>query len=257
MDVRHINIGIDFDPKLCLCAWLLGRGQFKPIHDWDCTYQCFGLKLDCLPLSRWIPWWSWPAPGPPCLWCWNWFLWCCALFVACVHGWERVVCSVPCIFLHGSLLSPLCTPHHRLCDCTGSCRLPHFYCPLGPDPWVSWGLAWLLCCPWSKFVFHTYRMFLKLSARSCVYGMTTYPTVDLGLEVVVGAVLALWLPFSCTWLLLSPVCVCCSILLLLASSWLLFKTLLFTLLMAQWGYLHLTKAFLRCWSSFWRSSRPV
>ena len=29
MDVRYINVGICLDPKLCLCAWLLGRAQFK------------------------------------------------------------------------------------------------------------------------------------------------------------------------------------------------------------------------------------
>ena len=46
-------------------------------------------------------------------------------------------------------------------------------------------------------------------------------------------------------------------LLLLESAQLLFKSLLCTLLMAPWGFLHLTKAFLRCCSSLWRSSGPV
>ena len=110
--------------------------------------------------------------------------------------------------------------------------------------------------------------FLKLSASPYVYGMTTYPMVELCLELVVGTVLSLGLLFACAWLLLSPVCVGCSMLLLvmllvscrllmLESSQLLFKTLLCTLLMVQWGYLHLTKAFLRCWSSLWRSSGSV
>ena len=44
---------------------------------------------------------------------------------------------------------------------------------------------------------------------------------------------------------------------MLPSSQLLSKTLLCTLLMAQKGYLHLTKAFLRCWSSLRRSSGSV
>ena len=35
--------------------------ELCPIYDWGCTYQCFGLKWDCLPLCRLIPWWSWPA----------------------------------------------------------------------------------------------------------------------------------------------------------------------------------------------------
>ena len=79
-------------------------------------------------------------------------------------------------------------------------------------------------------------MFLKLSASPFVYGITIYPTVELLLEVVVGIVLVLGLLFACTWLLLSPVCVGCSMmlmvllpeccsLLLLESSQLLFKTL--------------------------------
>ena len=29
MDVGQINIGLWLNPKLCLCAWLLGRAQFK------------------------------------------------------------------------------------------------------------------------------------------------------------------------------------------------------------------------------------
>ena len=39
MDVRHFNVGIGFDPKLCLCTWLLGRAQFKP----------WGIKKDAVP----------------------------------------------------------------------------------------------------------------------------------------------------------------------------------------------------------------
>ena len=89
------------------------------------------------------------------------------------------------------------------------------------------------------------HMCLKLSASSFVYGITTCPTVELGLELVVVVVLVLWFLFACIWLLLfSPVCVCCSKLLvvvllvscrllLIRSSWLLFKTLFCTLLMTQ------------------------
>ena len=31
MDINYIMLDYDFDPKLCLCAWLLGRAQFKPL----------------------------------------------------------------------------------------------------------------------------------------------------------------------------------------------------------------------------------
>ena len=73
--------------------------------------------------------------------------------------------------------------------------------------------------------------------------MTTCPTVCLGLEVVVCPALAL----VCLYLVVVvPVCVCCSMLLLvlllvgcglllLESSQLLFKALLCTLVIAQWG----------------------
>ena len=59
-------------------------------------------------------------------------------------------------------------------------------------------------------------MCLKLSASPFVYGITTCATVELGLELVVVVVLVPWLLFACVWLLLfSPVCVCCSKLLVL------------------------------------------
>ena len=57
-------------------------------------------------------------------------------------------------------------------------------------------------------------MFLRLSASPFVYGMTICPKVDLPLEVVIGIVLALGLLFACTWLLLSLVCIGCSMLLM-------------------------------------------
>ena len=84
-------------------------------------------------------------------------------------------------------------------------------------------------------------MCLKLSTSPFVYGITTCPTVELGLELVVVVVLVPWLLFACVWLLLfSTVCVCCSKLLvvlllvlcrllLLWSSQLLFKPLFCTL----------------------------
>ena len=70
--------------------------------------------------------------------------------------------------------------------------------------------------------------------------------VELDLELVDVVVLVPGLLFACTWLLLSPDWLGCSMLvvlllsvfcglLLLQSSWLLFKTLLCTLLMAQEG----------------------
>ena len=118
------------------------------------------------------------------------------------------------------------------------------------------------------FVSHTYHRYvwsflLALCVRYCYisYG-------GIGLELIDHTVLAPGLLFTCIWLLLSPDWLYCSMLmvlllsvfcglLMLLSSQLLFKTLLCTLLMAQGGYLHLTKAFLRCWSSLWRSSGSV
>ena len=49
----------------------------------------------------------------------------------------------------------------------------------------------------------------------------------------------------------------CQLLLLKLSSQLLLMYLFLTLLMAQLGYLHLTKASLRCCNSFWKSSGLV
>ena len=89
------------------------------------------------------------------------------------------------------------------------------------------------------------QMCLKLSAIPFVYGISTCPTVDLGLEMVES-----WLCLGCCLLVLgyclfSPVCVdgtwlllllliLCR-LLLLWSSQLLFNTLFCTLLMCQGG----------------------
>ena len=165
-------------------------------------------------------------------------------------------------------MSPLCTPHHKQCDCTGSCRSPHFFV-LGVlvlgfhEDLFYCGVAFEV----SLYTILTTYV-LKLCAKPCVYSITTYPMVDLGLEMVVFSMIAFRLLLNCELLLLSPGCGCWSLLLvgllplswrllLLESSQLLFKNLLCTLLMVQWGYLHLTKAFLRCCSSLWRSSGPV
>ena len=111
-------------------------------------------------------------------------------------------------------------------------------------------------------------MFLKLSTKPCVYGITTYPMVDFGLEMVGLSVLVFKLVLACELLVVSPCCGCWSLLLVglllvswillsLASSQLPFKNLLCTQLMSQWGCLHLTKTFLRHWSSLWGSPGPV
>ena len=57
------------------------------------------------------------------------------------------------------------------------------------------------------------HVFFKLSARPCVYGITTYPTVDFGCEIVVLSVLAFGLLLACALLVLNPGCGCCSLLL--------------------------------------------
>ena len=59
-------------------------------------------------------------------------------------------------------------------------------------------------------------MCLKLSASPFVYGMTTCPIVGFGLELVDVVVLAPWLLFACTWLLLLSLdCNCYSMLAML------------------------------------------
>ena len=102
--------------------------------------------------------------------------------------------------------------------------------PLAPSVWYdyiyhggirSWSTCWCCACTWIAV---------------CLYLVVVVPS---------------WFCYS---ILLVVVLLVCWRLLLLESSQLLFKTLCCTLLMAQWGYLHLTKAFL---SSLWRSSRPV
>ena len=98
--------------------------------------------------------------------------------------------------------------------------------------------------------------------------MTTYPM--LGFWLVGGSsVLPLGLLLSCKMLVLfllfcvwSMLALClgllsCGLLWLMSPSWLVLIYLFWMLLMAQLGYLHLTKASLRCYSSFWKSSGLV
>ena len=91
----------------------------------------------------------------------------------------------------------------------------------------SWSLGFMRTCfivvfP-LKYICMPYlpHVFLKLSTSPCVYGMTTYPMVDFGLEMVVVTVLTFGLLLNSELLLLSPVCVCWSMLLerLLLVSW--------------------------------------
>ena len=202
------------------------------MYDWSCTYQCL--------IASWIvyPYVDGFLDGSG------------KLLVLPTYDVETVVCGfVPyLLYMHMDgrglfkvLLAsfpkgPCCLYYVLLIAGTGICRLPHFSCPLGPGPWVAPGLAWLLFCPWSKFVCHTYHMCFWnfLPAPVCMVWLH-YPIVEFGLEMVVDTELALGLLLACTWLLLSPVCVCCSMLLvrlllvccrllLLEFSWLLFKT---------------------------------
>ena len=138
-------------PLLCMCNCFWEESNLSPgvlkelcsIYDWGCTYQCSYLMLDCLPLCRLLPWWSWPGLAPPYQWCWNCWLWNCVLLVVCAHGWERVVWGAPCTSSPGSLMFPLCTPHCRQCPHIGNCILSHSSCPWGLGPLASWGVVWL------------------------------------------------------------------------------------------------------------------
>ena len=133
MDINYIMLDYDFDPRLCLCTgcWeepSLSPGMLKRTlsHIWLRLYiQMFWfnaglftlMKIDSLMVLA-CPWSSLPMMlklssvvlCPVCCMC----MW-----------WGRVVLGVPCIFLQGSWLSPLCFIHHKLCDCTGNCRWPH------------------------------------------------------------------------------------------------------------------------------------
>ena len=123
------------------------------------------------------------------------------------------------------------------------------------------------------------HMFLKLSDNPLVPGTTTYPTLGLGIVVVVSSalvVLLLWsyeavfpmvfsgcLLWSCKalfvmlfWSTTVPALLLLAWMLLLSlfSPQLLFVKLFCTPLMAQGGYLHLIRAPLRYFSSSWSSS---
>ena len=119
----------------------------------------------------------------------------------------------------------------------------------------------------SLYAMLTTCVFETVHQPLCVW-YDNYPMMDLGLEMVAVTVLAFGLLLACALLFLFPVCVSWSMLLeelllvswrllLLESSLLIFKSLLCTLLVAQWGYLHFTKAFWRCCNSLSRSSGPA
>ena len=113
----------------------------------------------------------------------------------------------------------------------------------------SWSLGFMRTCLMvvlplkCTFIPYLPQMCLKLSTNPFVYGTTTCPTVELGIEMD-ESWLAPWLLLTCVWLLLfSPICVdetwllllllvLCR-LLLLWSPQLLLNTLFCTLLMAQ------------------------
>ena len=106
---------------------------------------------------------------------------------------------------------------------------------------------------------------LMLSPIPFVYGITTWPTVFL-LALTLLFCLLPGLLFCVVLVLLSIVCVVVSwpLLLLLLdfawgllSSWLLFRTLFLTLLIAQLGELHLPRALLKWSISLWSKSGSV
>ena len=141
--------------------------------------------------------------------------------------------------------------------------------------------SWYWCE--DKFVSHMYHIcFWKLSDNPLVYGTITYPTLGLGIVLVVSSVLVMLLLWSCETLfpmvfsdcllwsckalftmvfwstaVLALLLPAWMLLLSLFSPWLLLINLFCTLLMAQWVYLHLTRASLRCSNSFWSSSGLV
>ena len=158
---------VGISPKLCLLGgyWLHNVGTMPLTLNYVCVLGCWEepslspgvLKrtLSHIWLRLYLPmfWFNvglftlmkidslivLACPCPPCLWCWNCLLWWCVPFVVCACGWWRVASGVPYIFLQESWLSPLCILHHKLCDCTGNCRLHHSFL------WI-WSLGFMRIC---------------------------------------------------------------------------------------------------------------
>ena len=221
--------------------------------------------LDCLPLCRLLPWWSWPAPAPPYQWCWNCWLWNCVLFVVCVYGWERVVWGALCtslqcswcswyVFLTTGNVPTLVTVYYSTLLVLGVLVLwlheELFDCSIALDVcWytiVTTNLLKTFCYTLCVRDDHkSYAGFLPCQGTSSV--------LALGLLVSFSVLVLSLLELAWSMLALGLELLSCRLLMLMLSFWLLLMYLLCTLFMAQCGYLHLTRASLRCYNSFWKS----
>ena len=191
------------------------------------------------------------------------------LFAVCMHRWERDALDVLCIFPQRVLdVSPMYSSLQAM--------LLHWKLYITPLllSLGSWFLSFMrtcfmvvlpLKCTWIP---ELPQMCLKLLAIPLVYGITTWPIVDL-LTGQGSGCLVPWFLLSCIVFQLSAsvdmeilsllllVLFCSGRILSLWSPWLLFSTLICTLVIAQGGYLHFPRAFLKCSNSFWRSSEVV
>ena len=121
-------------------------------------------------------------------------------------------------------MSLLCIPHHSLDDGTGGCKLIHFCCPWDPSPWVFMRNCLIVVLPLKcTCIPYLPCVCFILSAIHFVYGMTICPTVAL-FPCWLMVVLLPWLLLFVFPYLLLPVLLWLVELLLLVSSWLLFKT---------------------------------
>ena len=165
------------------------------------------------------------------------------------------------------MLFPLCTPHHSQYPHTGNCIWPHSSCPYGLGPLVSLILTWWLCCPWNMLVCHT-NVFKTFCYAFCIGddhisyarslpcgGLHLCLHLDCGLSCVV-LVLSL---LCCDWYMiaLGLGLLSCRLLLLIVFLLVVVDIFVLDLLMAQLGYMHLTKASIRCCYSFRKSSGLV
>ena len=97
--------------------------------------------------------------------------------VCWICPWIGEGCLRCFFFPQGSWRFPLCIPHCSQGCFTGSCRLLHFWCPLG-----SWSFGFMSAClivelslKWTCIPY----ICLMLSPIPFVYGITTWPTVFL------------------------------------------------------------------------------
>ena len=155
----------------------------------------------------------------------------------CAHGWQRVPSGVPCTSAIGSWMFPLCILHHTQVPQTGTCRLDLLFLSTGS---CSVSLEMNLYTIFVADLLNTFSYALGVWDDSVSYA---------------GLVLQRFLSVVPFLVLSAPCSVVSSW--MLPSSWLLFRSLLWTLFIAHLGCLHLDRSSLRCYYSLLQSSCPI